>query len=71
MLLSYCSLPMRLLRHRCSTLLYWEILPYISMAGFGEAQPGDLFIYREDEVMILPISITFLALMSLTKFAIS
>lgn len=41
------------------------------MAGFGEAQTGDLFIYREDKVMILPISITFFALMSLTKFAIS
>lgn len=71
MLLSRCSSPTWLLRQRCSTLLHWEILPYINMAGFGEAQPGDLFIYREDEVTVLPISITFLALMSLTKFAIS
>lgn len=41
------------------------------MAVFEEAQPGALSYYRKDKVTLLPISITFLALMSLTKFAIS
>lgn len=50
---------------------YYVLISYVNMAVFGEAQPGALFYYREDKVSVLPISITFLALMSLTKFAIS
>lgn len=52
-------------------VLYYVQISYVNMAVFGEAQPGASFYSREDKVTLLPISRTFLALISLTKFAIS